>query len=430
VRLAFSGHGGRLESRFGVDAFGRGRSDEGFLSLEEGSNRMRGAGEMTAVSSEPDGSSRLRVAPGGMRRRKTRPAPAVGRSWSWRYALVAYLVVLILDFALAFALPRQALRIGIGSLALDAVMLAALIPLYRAQPFAARDLGLRRTAPARAVGLTFAALVAYIVVAVLWVLLILGQDRHQITPQLQTGTVGTVVAGIGLCFTAPVTEEIFFRGLLYRALRNRLAVGWSIAIVAVLFAAAHASTYPADTLPIKAAFAVVTCLLYERTGSLYPGIALHGLVDSTGYEASISHGQAWIAPAAYAAFGLALLLRHRLRAPTVAEVRAFRGHPGLRPVGPSLGGAPDRQSLRRAGPLARAGDALVVRFGYHSARRVLMSTGAVGVLIAFIGLVATGPYAHHQHATRGAVFGLVFILGVLMMISAVIWRIFRRPAAR
>jgi membrane protease YdiL (CAAX protease family) len=384
---------------------------------------------MTAVSAGSGGSPHRRVAPSGMRRRKSRPQPTVGRGWAWRYALVAYLVVLVLDFVLAVALPRQALRIGIGSLALDAVMLATLIPLYRAQPFAARDLGLRLTAPASAVGLTFAALVAYGALAAVWALLILGQQRHQITPQLHTGTPGLIVAGIALCVAAPITEEIFFRGLLYRALRNRLTVGWSVAIVAVLFAGAHASTYPADTLPIKAAFAILTCLLYEQTGSLYPGIALHSLVDSTGYEASISHGQAWIAPAAYAALGLVMLVRHRFRAPTAAELTAFRGRPGLTPTNESPDRPPDPINLR-SDRAARVTDALVVRFGYHSPRRILAIAGGLMILIAAIVLAATGPYAHHQHSTRGAILGLALIIGLLMIITAIIWRIFRRPERR
>ena len=364
---------------------------------------------MTVVSPEAGDATRRHLAPRGMRRRKTRPNPDPNRGWGWRYALLAYLVVLVSDFVIAAVLPRQALRIGIGSLTLDAVMLAALIQLYRALPFTARDLGLRLTAPARAVGLTFAGLVAYFAIAAFWVLLVIGQHRRQVTPQLHTGTAGTVIAGLAACCVAPVTEELFFRGLLYRALRNRLTVTWSVVIVAVLFAAAHASTYPADTLPIKAAFAIVTCLLYERTGSLYPGIALHCLVDSTGYEASISHGQIWIAPAAYAAFALAVLARHRFRAPPAAQVT----HP--RP-----------QSDRTA----RISDALIVRFGYHSPRRVMASAGGLMVFAAFVALAATGPYAHHQHAARGGLIGLVFILGLLMIVAAILWRVFQRPDRR
>jgi membrane protease YdiL (CAAX protease family) len=365
-----------------------------------------------------------------MRRRKPRPQTPVCRRWAWRYALMAYLVVLVADFVLAVVLPRQALRVGIGSLVLDAVMLAALIPLYRAQPFTPGDLGLRVTAPARAVGLTFAALVAYVTLAAIWTLLILGQHRHQIAPQLHAGIAGRIIAGIALCCIAPVTEEIFFRGLLFRALRNRLTVGWSVAIVAVLFAAGHASTYPADTLPIKAAFGIITCLLYERTSSLYPGVALHCLVDSTGYEASVSHGQIWIAPAAFAAFGLAVLIRHRFRAPTTAELTAFRVHPSLTPASTNPNWAPYPRELQRTDRVARVTDALVIRFGYRSQRRVLAITGGLLTIIAFVVLIATGPYAHHQHSTRGAILGLVIIIGVLMVITAIIWRLFQRPARR
>ena len=338
---------------------------------------------------------------------------------------MACVVVLVLDFVLAILLPRHALRIGVGSLCLDAGMLMTFVPLYRLRPFALSDLGLRVTAGARAVGLTFAALVAYVAIAAIWGLAVLGLHRHQITPQLHAGAGGIVAAGVALCLAAPVVEELFFRGLLYRALRNRLSVTWSVLIVAVLFAAGHAGTYPADTLPIKAAFGVITCLLYERTGSLYPGIALHCLIDSTGYEASVSHGEIWIAPLAFAALGLTVLLRHRFRAPTVTELAAFRQHPSLEPNRRRSQPGSVHSSERK-----RHLDALAIRFGYHSPRWVLGMLGGLliaGVFLTTVITTTTHPNAHPGNSTTAVVLGLLLILGLLMIITAIIWQLFRRP---
>jgi hypothetical protein len=53
-------------------------------------------------------------------------------------------------------------------------------------------------------------------------------------------------------------------------------------------------------------FGVIACLLYERTGSLYPSMALHGLIDGGAFEAAIS-GHTGIVYAAYGALGLLLL---------------------------------------------------------------------------------------------------------------------------
>jgi uncharacterized protein len=106
--------------------------------------------------------------------------------------------------------------------------------------------------------------------------------------------------------TAPVVEEIFFRGLLYRALRNRLSILPAALIAGFVFGAVHGVAYPLNTLPPRMVFGVIACLLYERTGSLFPAMALHGLIDGAAFEAEIT-GKVGIAYAVYGALALVLL---------------------------------------------------------------------------------------------------------------------------
>jgi membrane protease YdiL (CAAX protease family) len=54
-------------------------------------------------------------------------------------------------------------------------------------------------------------------------------------------------------------------------------------------------------------FGVIACLLYERTGSLVPGIALHCLIDGGAYETAVT-GHDHIVFPAFGALGLILLL--------------------------------------------------------------------------------------------------------------------------
>ena len=129
--------------------------------------------------------------------------------------------------------------------------------------------------------------------------------RHALDVDLHGGPAALVLAGLALSVSAPVTEEVFFRGVLYRALRNRLAVPAAATIAGVLFAAAHGLAYPPQTLPPRIVFGVVTCLLYERTGSLLPGMALHCIVDAGSFEPAISH-HAYVATG-FLALGAALL---------------------------------------------------------------------------------------------------------------------------
>jgi membrane protease YdiL (CAAX protease family) len=90
-----------------------------------------------------------------------------------------------------------------------------------------------------------------------------------------------------ICLLAPITEEIFFRGLLYRTLRNRLPVLPGAVMSGLIFAAVHGLSYPINTLPSRVVFGIIACLLYERTSSLLPGIALHILIDAGGFAAVV-----------------------------------------------------------------------------------------------------------------------------------------------
>ena len=78
---------------------------------------------------------------------------------------------------------------------------------------------------------------------------------------------------------APLFEELLFRGFLYRALRDRLGVGFAIGLSSMIFATVHPSGY--TVLPIFG-LSVMLCLLYERTGSIVPSIILHSLHNLSG----------------------------------------------------------------------------------------------------------------------------------------------------
>jgi hypothetical protein len=99
---------------------------------------------------------------------------------------------------------------------------------------------------------------------------------------------------LGIAICAPVCEEIFFRGVLYRSLRNRFSM-WPAALIAgALFGLMHAAGWPLDTLPIKASFGVLMCLLYERTGSILPCIAVHAFVDGTALASQTGNLFIWL----------------------------------------------------------------------------------------------------------------------------------------
>lgn len=73
---------------------------------------------------------------------------------------------------------------------------------------------------------------------------------------------------------APISEEVFFRGLLFGGLRRRMGPYLAALISGVLFGMMHAPTGPSAVLPLII-FGIVLALIYERTGSLWPAIGLH-----------------------------------------------------------------------------------------------------------------------------------------------------------
>ncbi|HTL71633.1 MAG TPA: CPBP family intramembrane glutamic endopeptidase [Candidatus Eisenbacteria bacterium] len=70
----------------------------------------------------------------------------------------------------------------------------------------------------------------------------------------------------------PVMEEIFFRGFAYKAFRTRFGVRYAALVTAVIFAALHASVIA--FVPIFLLGLYLT-YLYEKTGSLVPGMTAH-----------------------------------------------------------------------------------------------------------------------------------------------------------
>lgn len=78
---------------------------------------------------------------------------------------------------------------------------------------------------------------------------------------------------------APISEEICFRGMLFGGLRTKLPVVPAALVGGLLFGSLHALT-GITAVPPLVVFGFLLCLLYEKTGSVVPGIVLHMLNNS------------------------------------------------------------------------------------------------------------------------------------------------------
>jgi len=92
-----------------------------------------------------------------------------------------------------------------------------------------------------------------------------------------------VLALLVTAIAAPLCEEAFFRGMLFRLLRRRLPLWAAVLLSAMAFGLAHASpTVSFALLPVFTYMGIVLAVVYAWTGSLTNTVLLHGLNNAVG----------------------------------------------------------------------------------------------------------------------------------------------------
>jgi len=104
------------------------------------------------------------------------------------------------------------------------------------------------------------------------------QNQQCITVRQQYGH-SILLALPVVCLAAPVVEETIFRGVLYRWLRGVLPLGTAMFASGAVFALAHADTLL--FLPLLG-FGMLLAWIYERSGSIWPGVVVHALFNLAG----------------------------------------------------------------------------------------------------------------------------------------------------
>ena len=228
-------------------------------------------------------------------------------AWPWWFSLVGFLVG-FLGSQLLIAIPIAVFSAGeapdtsspgivvLGTLALGVGLLgSAYFFASRVARPRAWHFGLRGTKFWPSVGWAALGLLAFFVLSAVYAAVV-QPDAEQTTVQDlggDKGTIGLVVAGLMVIVVAPVVEEIFFRGFFYRALRTRLGVLFAAAIDGVVFGSIHFQFDGADgllILPPLMLLGFVYCLVYEKTGSLFPVIGLHAFNNALAYGVQADDG--------------------------------------------------------------------------------------------------------------------------------------------
>lgn len=208
-------------------------------------------------------------------------------NWGPSGALLGALAAIVAGLVLG--LPALFFTDGEGDLTTTGNVVAQLglvlglvaVPLFVARSHGAatvgealRRLGVRRFQPSAFLWMVVA-VVVYLLFAALYSILILEPEQEDIAEGF--GPVPLQV--LLIVIAAPFAEELCFRGMLFGGLRERLPVVPAALIAGAVFGILHAFT-GISAVPPLIVFGFIFCLLYEKTGSIVPGMLLHLLNNS------------------------------------------------------------------------------------------------------------------------------------------------------
>jgi uncharacterized protein len=164
-----------------------------------------------------------------------------------------------------------------GCLIAAALFFARMVAVPRPPQF-----GLRPAPLKRSVLFVIAGYVGFVVLSYLWLALI-GQPDAKDSIVESLGAKDSTVALIAVTFVvtvcAPLAEEFFFRGYFFGALRKN-GFWFAALLTGLAFGIVHVFGSPIAFIVPLALLGTALCFIREKTGSLYPGIALHCINNS------------------------------------------------------------------------------------------------------------------------------------------------------
>ncbi len=105
----------------------------------------------------------------------------------------------------------------------------------------------------------------------------LPEQDNELIRILQSSRSAVYVTALLATFTAPVVEEVIYRGILYSALQRSIGVVWAVTFVTVAFAGVHFLQYwgSPGTIVLICILSLILTLIRVRTKNLLPCIILH-----------------------------------------------------------------------------------------------------------------------------------------------------------
>jgi uncharacterized protein len=175
-------------------------------------------------------------------------------------------------------------RLGLQAMLALTLLGVAFFAAEPGEPTPPAQLGLRRSLipPVKPAVLTY---LAYVGCAIAIALLI-QPEQDDVTEELGYGEspLGDVATGFLIVAVAPLTEEIFFRGFMFAGLRRRLPFAAAAVLSAGLWSLFHYTGPGTWGVVVQlAVFGIALSWLYERTGSIWPPIAVHAVNNAIAF---------------------------------------------------------------------------------------------------------------------------------------------------
>jgi membrane protease YdiL (CAAX protease family) len=128
----------------------------------------------------------------------------------------------------------------------------------------------------------------------------LGDVENDFDVMLKSSRVAVYLVAFLAVFTAPIVEEVVYRGILYSAFQRSMGKAAAVIIVTILFAAVHVLQYSQELNPDYAVLIVlvllslVITLVRVRTDNLLPCIVLHTVFN--GFQSLIMIAEPFLRP--------------------------------------------------------------------------------------------------------------------------------------
>src|SRR4051812_44268231 len=115
-------------------------------------------------------------------------------------------------------------------------------------------------------------------------------EQQDLVEELKSERSALVLVSFGLlvCVLAPICEEIFFRGLMFRVFADRMGLIGGAALSGAIFGLVHLTSGPVTTGVVLFALGFGFALVRWWTGSLLPSMGLHALNNSLSFGVTLT----------------------------------------------------------------------------------------------------------------------------------------------